>query len=548
VPRFPRLLPTPRFGGSLFAAACAVALGCGVAAAQIVTPDNSDPLTPKLQTDPRKPPQFQKFTAPQQTQLTTPAFTEPPSAAGDTGYDSTNSRKAKEKSAASKKTKSKTKAADDAYAAGQAPPATVSPYQKPFPLTGVYASAPGNPPPTVEIGPIRKKPIKHKAHSEPDDPYAPLGVQAGSFTLFPAVELTGGYNTNPAQTTTNAKGATLYTIAPELRAQSNWSRHELKADLRGSYTGYSPDSDPSLNRPYVNGKADGRIDVTKSTRIDLTSRVLVGTDNPGSPDLQAGLAKLPIYTTYGGSAGVGQKFNRFDLSVKGDAERTFYQDSRLTNGASASNQDRNFNQYGGTLRGGYELLPGVSPFVEATADTRKHDLATDLTGYRRDSNGLTGKVGTSFELSRLLTGEVSVGFTNRKYDDSRLENLSGLIGDASLIWTANSLTTVKLSASSSVGETTVPGVSGVLYRSAGLQVDHAFRRWLIGSVKLGVGADDYDGLGRLDKHFSAGAGLTYKLNQFAQIKGEFRQDWTRSNVTGNDYTASIFMLGLRLQR
>ena len=40
----------------------------------------------------------------------------------------------------------------------------------------------------------------------------------------------------------------------------------------------------------------------------------------------------------------------------------------------------------------------------------------------------------------------------------------------------------------------------------------------------------------------------YKLNRSAQIKGEFRQDWLRSNVTGNDYSASIFLLGLRIQQ
>ena len=87
--------------------------------------------------------------------------------------------------------------------------------------------------------------------------------------------------------------------------QSNWSRHELKADLRGSYTGYSPDETPTLSRPYFNGKVDGRIDVTRDTHIDLGSRVLVSTDNPGSPNLQAGLAKLPVFATFGGSAGIG---------------------------------------------------------------------------------------------------------------------------------------------------------------------------------------------------------------------------------------------------
>ena len=33
-----------------------------------------------------------------------------------------------------------------------------------------------------------------------------------------------------------------------------------------------------------------------------------------------------------------------------------------------------------------------------------------------------------------------------------------------------------------------------------------------------------------------------------QVKGEFRQEWLRSNVSGNvDYSASIFLLGLRVQ-
>ncbi|MDO8877903.1 MAG: outer membrane beta-barrel protein [Pseudolabrys sp.] len=529
-------------------AVCTLALGVGVASAQIVPPDYPDPLAPKLQTDPRKPPRFQQFSQPAQAQLGPPTnFTTQPSAAGNTGFDSTNSMKAK--NAAKARSKPKQKSSTDALAAAPAidPAPAVSPYQKPFPSSApaANAAAPGSPP--VEIGPIRKQPAKRKAHSEPDDPYTPLGVQAGSFLLFPAIEVIGGYDTNPSRAP-SAKGASLYSIAPELRAQSNWSRHELTGELRGSYTGYSPDTEPTLSRPNVNGKVDGRVDVLRDTRIDLGGRLLVATDNPGSPNLQAGLAKLPIYTTFGGSVGLGQKFSRFDLSLKGDAERTAYQGSKLTDGTTASNADRNYNQYGVKLRGGYELTPGVMPFVEAGVDTRRHDLATDSSGYQRNSNGITAQVGSTFELSRLLTGEVAVGYTRRKYDDARLANLSGLIGSASLVWTANALTTVKFTAASAIGESAVPGVSGSFYRDAGVQIDHSFRRWLIGSVKLGFGLDDYVGMSREDKRFTAGAGLTYKLNRSTQIKGEFRQDWLRSNVSGNDYTASIFMLGLRFQQ
>lgn len=523
----------------LLAAAC-VLLGCAQASAQTPPPAYTDPLAPKLQTDPRNPPTFQKsnrapFAQAPASALFTPV--PPASGAGRTGFDSTNTRKKGQRQAAPKA---------PSAAQSQAPaPVPLSPYQKPANTgSGAFAQAPGTPP--VEIGPIRK-PLKRKAHTEPDDPYAPLGIRAGSFDLFPAVELIGGYNTNPSQAP-DSKGAAVYTVSPELRAQSNWSRHELKGELRGSYTGYSPDETPTLNRPHFDGRVDGRIDVRRTTRIDLGARALVSTDNPGSPNLQAGLAKLPVYTTFGGTAGVGQRFNRFDVSVKGDVERTVYQDSSLVDGTTASNEDRNYNQYGVALRGGYEISPGLMPFAEVRADRRVHDLEADLSGYQRNSKGITGKIGMTHALSNFLTGEASIGYTERTYDDPRLDKIGGLIGSASLIWTASALTTVKFTSESSVGESTVPGVSGTIYRDVGLQVDHSFRRWLIGTAKLGFGMDDYVGLDRTDNRFTAGVGMTYKIDRNFQVKGEFRQDWLRSNVAGVDYTASVFLLGLRWQQ
>jgi hypothetical protein len=539
VPRFrPSHSITPR-GACLLLAAC-LTMGGGAAMAQSAI---TDPLAPKLQTDPRNPPRFQKFERPALAQLGPPPdLTAPASGAGITGFDSTNARK---------KTKGKAKAKTSPNAQTNAPglPAavTVSPYQKPpaGSAGGAFAQAPGEPP--VEIGPIHQKPKLHKAHTESEDPYAPLGVQAGAFNLYPAIEFIGGYNTNPGATP-GGSGAAVYTIAPELTGQSNWSRHELKFDLRGSYNGFSPDETPTLSRPYFNGKVDGRIDVTHDTRVDLNARMLVSTDNPGSPNLQANIAKLPIFTTTGGSVGLGQQFNRLDLSIKGDVERTAYQASSLTDGTTASNDDRNYDQYSGTARAAYELSPGIKPYVELGADTRVHDLNTDFFGYQRDSKGLSGIVGSTFKLTNLLTGDVGIGYGQRTYEDPRLAEISGLIGNASLIWTADALTTVKFTGTSVVSETVIPGVSGELSRDVGLQLDHSFRRWLIGTVKVGFGVDNYVGLDRQDKRYSAGIGLTYKLNRSVQIKGEIQQNWLRSDVAGVDYTSSVFLLGVRFQR
>ena len=543
----------------LLMGACAV-LVCAHALAQMAEPANTDPLAPKLQTDPRNPPRFQKPTRATRRQLSTPPrFIPLPSGAGDSGFDATNARAPGTQAQPRAATTGQNGAlAPSPLGAPSAPLANaladdltvpaaepVSPYQTPPP------SLTGGPP--FNLGPIRRLPKKRKAHEEIEDPYAPLGVHAGAFTLYPAVELIGGYDTNPSRSN-GGSSAKLYNIAPELQAQSNWSRHELKADLRGSYTGYNPDETPSLNRPSFDGKVTGRVDVTRDTRIDLNARALLATDNPGSPNIQAGLSKLPVFFTYGGAAGIAHSFNRFELAIKGTAERTVYQDSELTDGTTSSNKDRQYNLYGAAFRASYELLPGVKPYVEIAGDTRIHDLETDVYGYQRDSKGLSGSVGSTFQLTRVLSGEVSVGYVQRKYDDPRFDDLTGLIGNASLIWTVDALNTVKFTASSIVGETTVPDVSGVLYRDALVQFDHSFRRWLIGTVKLGIGLDDYQNSPsatfpeREDRRYSAAAGLTYKFNRSLQLKGEIQQYWLRSNVAGNDYQATVFLLGLRAQR
>lgn len=541
--------------------AAAVAAACvglvATATAQTAVP-STDPLTPRsaLRNAPAFKPTGQAPLGP-----STRGFTPIPSGAGRTGFDSTNARKKNAATRPAKKSVARSattpaaeaRASDAAIAAPAAAESAPSQYQKPIPPLAEQAMAARVPvtPVGVQPAPITKR----KKLAAEGDPYEPLGLRLGTFDVFPAVEAYGGYDSNPGARSSGS-GSALVTVAPELRAQSNWVRHELKADLRGSYTWYRDDLTPSVSRPQATGSVDGRIDVTRDTRIDLGGRLLVGTDYPNSPNVQAGLSRLPIFTTFGGVAGIAHRFNRLEVGVKGTVDRTVWQSSSLVDGTTADNNDRNLNQYGGTLRAGYELRPGVTPYVEAGYDTRVHDLTTDYFGYQRDSRAWLGRVGTTFELSRLLTGDVSIGYTKRSYQDTRLTDVKGLLFDASLLWSATSLTNVKLTGKSSVGESTVPGISGVLYRDVGLQVDHALRRWLIATVKFGFGFDLYQGSAaafgidsdRQDQRYALGFGLTYKLSRELWLKGEVRREWLRSNVTGYNYDANVFLLGLRLQK
>ena len=145
------------------------------------------------------------------------------------------------------------------------------------------------------------------------------------------------------------------------------------------------------------------------------------------------------------------------------------------------------------MRASYEVFPGVKPFVEFGADTRKHDLQFDRNGFQRDSQAITPKVGTTFEMTRKLTGEISVGYLTRQYEDPNLAGSArhGLRRLAEM--GGHRLTTATLTGSSRGEESVVAGLSGALRRDVGVQVDHALRRWLIWTVRAGYGFDEYVG-------------------------------------------------------
>ncbi len=540
------------------------------AATGATTDPDSFLMNPAFDGDPRTPPRFRAARPGEDRLRRLPSFSYRPAfGAGATGFDSTNARKRKSAQPAkpggpadlSPRPKDATASPDATRRADASPKADAAPGADPPPSPKRLqpASAPLSPrtlirsragaPPAAPDGdiatiatipPFRRPPPEEK-------PFDPLGIQVGAFNIRPAVDYTRGFDNNPERNATPPKASSWFNLyATEVLANSNWERHELAASLRGSYITY--DTLHSLDRPDLAARVNGRIDVTGNTRVDLEGRYLLFTDRPGSPNIQAGLARLPFAMTEGGTAGIAQRFNRLDVTLKESFDRTTYNDSLFTDGTTASNDGRNFNRYFTQLRTGYEVTPGIKPFVEAGAERRAYDLLVDAGGNNRSSDGLSGKAGTTFEMSRKLVGEVAFGYLARNYRDPMLENIRGWTTDGSLVWLASALTTFRLGASTGVAETTLPNVSGAFMRDITAEVNHAFRRWLIATLKFTRGVDDYVGSPRVDHRYIVSTALAYYLSRELQLKGEYRQDWRRSNIPGNDYVAHIWLVGLRLQR
>jgi hypothetical protein len=146
-----------------------------------------------------------------------------------------------------------------------------------------------------------------------------------------------------------------------------------------------------------------------------------------------------------------------------------------------------------------------------------------------------------------LTGEIGVGYAARDYVDTRLNRLEGLLVSSSLTWTATPLTTAKFYSTTSIDETTVPGVSGVLTHIYTFEVDHDFRRWLTAIGKFTYGTYDYQGDGRFDRTYSIEGDLVYKMTRNLWLKGTLSRNILASNIPGNSTASTVVMLGVRVQ-
>lgn len=396
-----------------------------------------------------------------------------------------------------------------------------------------YSAAPGLTSPV---------PASQRRPRPEDDPYAQLGIRAGSMILRPALQVDGGYDTNATRSGTTRRASPLYRTEAELAATSEWNVHQLDIALRGAYTGYT--SIKNANRPEGDARAALRLDVTRDLQIDGVLTARIDTESPSSVNvLGAATGRTPFYT-FGGALGATHRFGRLSLGLRSTLDRSIYSDVE-SGGVTTSQEARNVSAFGLRLRAGYEMTPGIIPFLEAGIDRRVHDLTTDTSGYRRDSSGLTLRLGSTFELARNLTGEVGVGYTFRAYEDARLAHLRAPVVDAALTWSISPLTTLGLRAQSEVQETTIANSAGAVSYRTSATLTHAFLRNFTAAATLGFSKTDYDRVNRRETGINAGLRLEYKFNRMMALRGSYGFEHVNVNAAGESYNAHTFMLGMR---
>ncbi len=377
-----------------------------------------------------------------------------------------------------------------------------------------------------------------------ENPYAPLGLRFGTFTVIPTLEQGLTWTSN-ADSSTNGSEAVVSQSTLRLNAVSDWARHTATVDAYGIYRKSVSGDEVS----DIEGGIDGtlRFDLARDYTALASLGYSISPESASSPVIITGVDERPLRHTIDGSLGLSKDFGKLRLSATGSVSRQQYGDATLIDGSTLSQDERNATLATLRLRTGYAISPALTPFIEGEFGRRFYDETQDSAGYERSATRLAARAGIMVDIEEKLSGEASVGWIAEDLDDERLDTVSGLALAAALNWSPQRGTNVRFDGSTTIEGTTDAGDSGSILYAGTLRLERQIRANLTAEAAAGLSWRDYMSGGH-DLTMNGEAGMTWWLNRRLGLTGRARYEKRTSSLPGRDYDATSVFMGIRMQR
>jgi hypothetical protein len=353
----------------------------------------------------------------------------------------------------------------------------------------------------------------------PRPEYAPIAMRLGSFYVLPSITASVEGNDNIYATSASKVSDAIFRVNPAVEAKSNWNRHALSlfANLNSSF--YSSKNSENTT-DYLVG-FDGRLDVSHdfgfaggaSYERDTEPRTSSASPQNLKEPIQYDVARAYGESTYA--------TNRLRLTGRVSVDDFTYDNGTSTVGGQIYEKDRDHTQWTEAARAEYALVPNTSVFLLGTVNQREYRnpglLSTNVLEPKRDSTGVTLSVGSNFDLTHTLRGEVAVGYLDQNYDAAAYSEIKGVSFSGKVQWFPTQLTTVTLSGARTPEDAGILGVGGYISTNFSATVDHELLRNLLLNAGVSYGKDDYKNYDRQDERTSEFVGARYLMNRAVTV-------------------------------
>ncbi|KZL20749.1 hypothetical protein PsAD2_01237 [Pseudovibrio axinellae] len=369
----------------------------------------------------------------------------------------------------------------------------------------------------------------------------PVGIHMGSLRLLPSLDAGLGWTDNAEQ----VRGGTpdgFYGLDAAVAVISDWDRHALGVELRGSLRAFF--DEPDNNQPVVTGLANLRLDLGGSTRADFEGGYSFSREQRASAENEVASGPTNSVQEIEGSFSLSRQVSVVQLRGGLGINRSVY------DGQSSGSGQRDNTVFTSSLRASFDNGAMFEPYLEGGFLVRKydHDCNGDPTCLDRTSGGYSVQAGLRVDRGPKLRGEFGVGWRAEYLDDARLDALQGLIFDGAFVWSPTRRDTVTMSGATSFNATNISGASGSILYAGDVRYARQITQDLVGDIQLGYTYRTYQGVDVVEQEASGSIGLVWAFAKDAAILSRYTFQAFDSSSAESDYTSSLVEAGLRIRR
>jgi hypothetical protein len=388
-------------------------------------------------------------------------------------------------------------------------------------------------------------PVRERPRPE----YDPVGIPAGSFRVFPLLSLSAAHDDNVFATDVNEVDDLIAQVEGRARIASQWSSHALNFS-----SGIRQELHSDFNEENATSfdlGVDGRVDIARGSSV---SGSIAYADQRESRSMTTSVALLeePVrYRSTVANLTGSTTANRLQLSGRVRLSVFDYDDGRIAGtGVVVDQDDRDRTMLEGVVRADYAISPDTGLFVDLRANSRDYDLTPPQVTVNRDSGGYEVLVGSRFELTNLMRGEVAAGYQFQSYNEPGTDDTRGGTIRANVEWFPDQLVTVAFSAARDIADAGAVGAVSYITDGVGVRADYEFRRNIILTLSTGYSFDRYQEIDRHDKRWQAALSADYMMDRDASFFASFGHvNQTSSGVDfGREFDINKFEIGVRLRR
>jgi hypothetical protein len=371
------------------------------------------------------------------------------------------------------------------------------------------------------------------------NPYDQLGMVAGRFTLYPAIEISGRFSGG----TIGSPGATVV-LSPELVAIYDAAPFTITTTLSADIVPVAT-SRTSLV-VGADASADVRLDLPGLWDFAVRAAYALAEQSALDPLTPAGLDVAPdVHTTTAIVTATGP-VGGLALELTLEAQRTFYEDGAL-GGVPVDQGDRNNLFLEGRARLSTDGAARFTPFVEIAYGRRIFDRPIGADTYEQGFAAVELRGGLAYDSAPVLTGEVSAGYRREIPDDPALTGLRGFTFAASSIWSPREPVAVTFATATTFTGDPAPAAGGSVRQDWSLRGTMAIRE----NVVVGTTAawsTEWLAAGDVERTALIGADVAWQPTRWIRLNAGVTQQWLWSTDPTRSGASTTVALGLRVQR